>query len=87
MCQSCMQGNPGQLQPNLEARLSEQQKQTLLINHALLLLLGGKTDACQEHLQHLKARSPSSLRLTSLPRQLNLLLCPSEFAVAAGQQD
>ena len=52
-----MQAEPGQLSSNLEARLSEQQKQTLLINHALLLLLGNKAEACQEQLQHLKARS------------------------------
>ena len=52
-----MQAEPGQLSSSLEARLSQQQKQTLLINHALLLLLGNKPEACQEQLQHLKARS------------------------------
>lgn len=52
-----MQAEPGQLLSNLEARLSGQQQQTLLINHALLLLLGNKAEASQEQLQHLKARS------------------------------
>lgn len=57
MMLDCMQAKPGYLLPNLEARLSEQQRQTLLMNHALLLLLGSKADACQQQLQHLKTRS------------------------------
>ena len=49
--------HPGQLQPGVEARLSEQQKQALHTNHALLLLLTNKSEACQLKLDLLKTRS------------------------------
>ena len=48
---------PGQLSPAVESRLSSQQKQALHVNHALLLLLGGKAEACEEKLSQLKSRS------------------------------
>ncbi|KAL3136436.1 Signal recognition particle core component, variant 2 [Trebouxia sp. C0009 RCD-2024] len=49
----------GQLSPGVESRLSSQQKQALHLNHALLLLLSGKAEACQEKLTQLKRRSGS----------------------------
>lgn len=52
---------PGQLAPAVESRLSSQQKQALHVNHALLLLLSGKVEACQEKLTQLKSRSCSPL--------------------------
>ena len=48
---------PGLLLPGVEARLSEQQKQALHTNHALLLLLTNKSEACQLKLDLLKTRS------------------------------
>ncbi len=48
---------PGLLLPGVEARLSEQQKQVLHTNHALLLLLTNKSEACQLKLDLLKTRS------------------------------
>lgn len=54
---------PGQLQPGVEARLSEQQKQALHTNHALLLLLTNKSEACQLKLDLLKTRYLGSAAL------------------------
>lgn len=51
--------NPGQLLPAVESRLSEQQKQALHVNHALLLLMSGKAETCQQKLNELKSRSDS----------------------------
>ncbi len=48
---------PGLLLPGVEARLSEHQKQALHTNHALLLLLTNKSEACQLKLDLLKTRS------------------------------
>ena len=48
---------PGLLLPGVEARLSEQQKKALHTNHALLLLLTNKSEACQLKLDLLKTRS------------------------------
>ena len=48
---------PGLLLPGVEARLSEQQKQALHTNHALLLLLTNKGEACQLKLDLMKTRS------------------------------
>jgi len=47
---------PGLLLPGVEARLSEDQKQALHTNHALLLLLTNKSEACQLKLDLLKTR-------------------------------
>ncbi|KAL0050970.1 hypothetical protein WJX82_011356 [Trebouxia sp. C0006] len=47
---------PGLLLPGVEARLSEQQKKALHTNHALLLLLTNKSEACQLKLDLLKTR-------------------------------
>lgn len=51
----------GQLLPAVESRLSRQQQQALHLNHALLLLLSGKSAACQEKLAQLKRRSGTPL--------------------------
>lgn len=48
--------HPGLLLPGIESRLSEEQKQALHINHALLLLLSNKSEACQQQLDLLKTR-------------------------------
>ncbi len=48
--------HPGQLLPGVESRLSDQQKQMLHVNHALLLLLSNKSEACQQKLGVLKSR-------------------------------
>ena len=53
--------HPGQLVPAVESRLSSQQRQALHVNHALLLLLSGKVEACEEKLTQLKSRSCSLL--------------------------
>lgn len=50
------QEKPGQLVPAIESRLSSQQRRTLHVNHALLLLLSGRVEACEEKLTQLKTR-------------------------------
>ena len=50
-----------QLLPGIESRLSEQQKEALHVNHALLLLLNGKTEAVQKKLRMLKKRCSRTL--------------------------
>ena len=45
-----------QLLPGIDSRLSAQQQEALHVNHALLLLLNGKTDAVQQKLSMLKKR-------------------------------
>lgn len=64
--------HPGQLMPAVESRLSSQQRQALHVNHALLLLLSGRVEACEEKLTQLKSRSCSPC----------LLLLVASFAAA-----
>ena len=47
---------PGQLLPAIESRLSSPQRQALHVNHALLLLLSGRVESCEEKLTQLKTR-------------------------------